>query len=526
MGDSWKRYLNSLISKLDVVTPVTVGFFINTTPRPDQPETFTSRLKLFMDQHDDTTKTQVEYGPIWAPSHRVSVYKLMTAFEDIDKVRNTMSNYKPGPHDDVYICMMQFSSLPDAQKTKMVRCQAEYSTNIRSLFLTGIKSIQGTITTEESSDNHQSVARWIHDRMTSYNKRMFTRVYCAVGGVVELHVHKESFKEAIEWVRLATSEIALQLSEDKMGEVFLDPKTAQETIATNPEWKPHSLSAIVDTFPEPTTTPQSSRRRRAIVGIDYAKTSARNTSKVFQKGRGKGANKQHNNRTTAQGPQKEAAVVTPPANAWAGGTRTYTASPKYAINTSVSTDTNDHEEEDDMDLDSESIMPTTPKAGINKYKQAAEVTDKRLGALERRMEKIAQSQVTTTENIDKLTQAQKTTSNNTDKLMVAIVANKRETDNYHIETVGIMNAFQASLNDQNKSMNDVNQMMAKLNAKMDTIIKPSEGETQASTAQPSAETPPHWQDSFADDEDEINIADSYLNNTFSSDAMQSAADEQ
>lgn len=152
---------------LDVVTPVVVGFFINTTPRPDKPEVFTNRLKQFTDTQDDTTKTQVEYGPIWAPNHRVSVFKLMTAFDDMDKVRYTMNQYKPGLHDDIYICMMEFSSLSDAQKIKMTRCQAEYSTNIRSLFLTGIKSIQGTLTPIKEGGNNQSVSHWIHDRMTS-----------------------------------------------------------------------------------------------------------------------------------------------------------------------------------------------------------------------------------------------------------------------------------------------------------------------------------------------------------------------
>ena len=67
---------------LDVVTPATVGFFINTTPRPDKQETFNNRLTQLINKHDTVTKTQVEYGPIWAPNHRVSVFKLLTAFED------------------------------------------------------------------------------------------------------------------------------------------------------------------------------------------------------------------------------------------------------------------------------------------------------------------------------------------------------------------------------------------------------------------------------------------------------------
>lgn len=84
----------------------------------------------------------------------------------------------------------------------------------------------------------------------------------------------------------------------------------------------------------------------------------------------------------------------------------------------------------------------------------------------------------------------------------------------------------------NKSMNNVNAMMAKLNVKAGmTATTNNEGETNFSSNQQGTDgpQPDMWeQESFAiDDEDdnEININDSHLNQTFSSDAMESAADE-
>ena len=40
---------------LDVVTPTAVGFFVNTAPRADQPETFNNRVSAFISNHDDGT---------------------------------------------------------------------------------------------------------------------------------------------------------------------------------------------------------------------------------------------------------------------------------------------------------------------------------------------------------------------------------------------------------------------------------------------------------------------------------------
>ena len=181
-----------------------------------------------------------------------------------------------------------------------------------------------------------------------------------------------------------------------------------------------------------------------------------------------------------------------------------------------------------MDLDAAEATGTKATAGINKHKQAAAVTEKRLGSLKRNMEKMMQAQSNANDNINKLTQTQKTTSNNTDKLMVAIQANKRETDRNHIETVGIMNRFQASLNNLTASMHDANAAMANLNAKAGVTATLNEGEIHFSSNQlgNAGPQPDMWeQESFIiDDEDEININDSHLNETFSSDAMNSAAD--
>ena len=92
---------------------------------------------------------------------------------------------------------------------------------------------------------------------------MFTRVYGAVNGVVELHTSPENIKEAIEWARLAKKEIAGQLNGNSMIEVFEDPEEALDAMDTLPSWKPHSLSEKVALMDEPTLVTQA---RRILVG--------------------------------------------------------------------------------------------------------------------------------------------------------------------------------------------------------------------------------------------------------------------
>ena len=189
---------------LDVVTPTAVGFFVNMAPRADKPETFYNRFSLFMDQFNTgNIKYQFEYGPIWAPNNRVSVFKLMSAFEDKDALRSIMENFHNGPNEDTYVCMTEYGSLPDAQKIKIIRTQAEYAANHRSLFIEGYNSVRGKLCPgeDEEEEEYPTVAHWIYDRPTSYGKHMFMRVYGAIDGIVKLHAHKDNIKEVTDWAR-------------------------------------------------------------------------------------------------------------------------------------------------------------------------------------------------------------------------------------------------------------------------------------------------------------------------------------
>ena len=104
--------------------------------------------------------------------------------------------------------------------------------------------------------------------------------------------------------------------------------------------------------------------------------------------------------------------------------------------------------------------------------------------------------------------------------MTALVSNKKETDRNHIETVNIMNAFQAS-------MNNVSIMMAKLNKKQTDMANGEEIQFSSQDT-PQLDHSPMW-DSFDDPDDNEadhnNTEASHLQN-YSSDAdMEGAADE-
>lgn len=500
LNDNPRIFLS--VNQLDVVTPTAVGFFINTTPRPDKPETFTNRFNEFLQQHDENIKIQIEFGPIWAPNNRVSVPKLMAAFDDKEQLRRILSHYQAGPNDDTYVCMTEFSSLPDAQKIKMIRCQAEYSMNIRSLFIDGFKSIQGEMGPgNEAKSARLSVGHWIFNRETSYGNRMFTRVYSAVNGVVELHVKKENIKEATDWARLATSEIASELNDHSMIEVFINPHEAMESIGDNPEWKPHSLGAKIDKLAEPTAT-TIPRQRREQVNMDYAKTNEkRNNNAAKTSNKNKGATKQDNRRKADEKIATTAATVS----------KNYVVAPKFACNSKKAADSDD----EDMELEPMTDDTSKPKAGINKYKQAAAANEQRIGKLEEQMVKIMTNQKDANSNIDKLVAGHKTSANNIDKLIVATAANKRDADRKYEESGRIMFEFQSS-------MKNIEQMLG--------CMKSSNRDEEvhfSSTMNTGQEGPnADWDSSIEYDESNNNPEASHLKTNYSSDAvMDGAADE-
>ena len=464
---------------LDVVNPTTVGFFINTAPRADKPETFNKRFSMFMTAHNTHTKYQFEYGPIWAPNNRVSVFKLMAAYADKDAIRSAMENYQSGPNEDTYVCMTEYGSLPDAQKIKIIRTQAEYAANHRSLFIEGFNSISGKLQPggeEDDSTDYESVAHWIYDRPTSYGERMFTRVYGAVDGVVELHAHKNNIKEATDWARLATKEIAGQLNAEGLTAVFTYPEEALDAMESLPAWKPHALSARVEIMPEPTNTIQQPRRSRTVT-IDYSK--ANKTKKAIATAgstKKATATKARNNTVTTPD-----AIGTATHPAWCGYGPPSTTAQLYDSNHSAASDEHGTDNED---METSTLTPatqsTTSKRGVNKYKVAAEATEKRLESLEEGMLKLQESQQLSTRNIIKLAAEQRITSKNivqatqgVDKLVKIVTDNKevakaqyeaatlatKETADQLAQSFLLMKALDSSMQNQRTLMQNLEARM-------------------------------------------------------------------
>ena len=426
---------------LNVVTPSVVGFFTNMCPRPDMPETFEERLKQFIGPYNEDLKYQVEFGPIWAPGHRMNVFKLMAAYEDKEELRIIMENFPSHNDTDSYICMTEYGSLPVEQKIKTIRCQVEYASTYRSLFIQGYKSIQGPLRegANEADDvaGTYPVAYWIFNRETSYGKQMFTRVYEATGGSVELHTHKNTYKEATDWARLATSEIATQLNNASMKSVFWDPADADTLRATQPVWKPHTLSARVERLAEPQII-DNPRRRRDTVSIDYSMTNSK--KKGTQPARA--ATPQANNPRTPQGRGSHAGRggggVTP-------STTTYNYTTKQVVTQEEQPMTTTHEIKKNPINSTET---TNKAAGINRYnQQVTDVADKRLGILERQMAQLAAAQAETNKSINKVATGQKINNQNITKLIAAVGHNKQDADNKHHHSATAINNIQQSLTD-------------------------------------------------------------------------------
>ena len=454
---------------LTVVTPTAVGFFINTIPRPDKPDVFSKRLERFMENNNGNIKFQIEYGPIWAPNHRVSVTKLMAAYEDKEAIRSIMEHYDSSPNNDTYVCMTEFGSLADEQKIKVIRCQMEYASNNRSIFIAGFKAIYCEMRTgadpDQDPDGLETVAYWIYNRTTSHGQKMFTRVYSAIDGHVELHVQKHNFKEANDWARLATSQVAGQLNDESIAKVFIDPDEAMCAYSIAPEWKPHSLAAKVAALAEPQIVNQQ-RGRRATVNIDYAKGNTKRAAVAQANNKRAGDAKQRSsNRYTSKTAHQASNV----SNVWTGG-NTYTVSKSTGTTTSVQQPVNENEDEDgDKKMsdgtNEETPKKTTTKAAASKTSNYTDVTAQRLGNLERAMEKLATSNQQTNKGMLQLASTQRTTATQVSNLVQSVNTNKKDADDKHAETMEIMNGFNTTFGKFQESFKSVGTTLEQMNKK-------------------------------------------------------------
>ena len=481
LNDTPRIYLTP--NFLDVVNPTTVGFFVNAAPRADKPDTFTDRLEMFMNKNNTSgIKYQIEFGPIWAPKNRVSVFKLMTAFEDKEAARNIMEGFQAGPNEDTYVCMTEYGSLPDPQKIKIIRRQAEYAANHRSLFIEGYKSIHGKLRPgdeEDDSTDYESVAHWIYDRPTSYGQRMFTRVYGAVNGVVELHSTKDNIKEATDWARLANSEIGRLTNEEGMHAVFMHPEEALDAMESLPAWKPHSLSARIELLAEPAELTQTPRRNRRIVSIDYAKINKTKKANATTAA----AKKQAKTRTTARNTSEHMPTnVNATHPAWCGFGPPSTMAKANMTNQDATYDTATPDT-DDMEISTFTpATQTTSKQGVNKYKKAAEETEKRLWNIEESLIKLSDSQQQANTTMTNLSIAQRVNANkvniaaeSVDKLVKIVTDNKEDADDKYkaaAATMGKVAGQQDEAHSLMKAFTSSMQNMQLLMENMESRMKP------------------------------------------------------
>ena len=257
---------------LSVVTPVLVGFFVNNYPRHDSPETFHVRVDNYIRTYDPEIRYQVDLGPIWAKGRKMTVYKIMTSLENKENLRAIMNYHENYGNIDEYVCAAEFFSLTDEEKAKMIIHQVEFCNKNKSIFIHGIKDIYVPvrIDAEEGDEVGQgTVAKWLNGRLTSYGKKMFTRVYQACNGTVELYVEAAHHKEAMDWARLSTSEIAKELNEKSMEEFFIDPQDAYDKMAVQPEWKPHTLGKRIEHLVTPDATTKTNHARKQAVTLSY-----------------------------------------------------------------------------------------------------------------------------------------------------------------------------------------------------------------------------------------------------------------
>jgi hypothetical protein len=197
------------------------------------------------------------------------VCKLMTAQEDKETLRSIMTAHNNLVAQVQYICASEYYSLNNEDKTKIIATQLELMNKTRSIFIACIKTIFCNLRLdvmeerEEGNKNggdNEDLASWLVNITTGLGKPMFTRIHEAQNGLVELYMTPANHKEAIDWAGLATSEIAKELSDKSMEEVFIDVQDTNNKLTRNPDWTPHTLAKRVKHL-TPSESPQQTRRR-------------------------------------------------------------------------------------------------------------------------------------------------------------------------------------------------------------------------------------------------------------------------
>lgn len=122
--------------------------------------------------------------------------------------------------------------------------EVDFCAKIKSIFIHGFKDIYVPLRTdaaEKDVEGTRTLANWLRKRLASYGPENFSHVYQAQNGTVELYTPTANHKDAINWARLSTSEIAKELNGKSMEEIFINPNDVYDKLAVQPEWKPHTL---------------------------------------------------------------------------------------------------------------------------------------------------------------------------------------------------------------------------------------------------------------------------------------------
>jgi hypothetical protein len=531
---------------LSVVTPVLVGFFVNVYPRPDKPEAFEGYLDAIIKNRDETLEYQIDFGPVWAKNKKMSVYKLMTAQEDKERLRSIMAETNGGDNETQYVCASEYYSLSDEDKTKIVASQLDFMNNTRSIFIPGIKTVLCNLLLDEmtgddddiNNGDEDTLADWLFQRETGAGERMFTRIYEARNGLVELYVKPQHHKEAIDWARLATSEIAKELSDRSMKEIFVDVEDATNQLATQPDWKPHTLSQRVEHL-KPSESPQQTRRRQP-VAISYATT---NTEKKVTEKKKNAKVKKDTTANNSKAVGTQATVKSTTNLAWMipgtidsapqseakehSKTVSKLGSNKYKIAHAAQDERMDHFEASIEAMAKASTnMKDDPRIGRLEEAMAAlikatsaKTDDPRIDKLESSIEAIAQSQHNTVEAIKQVIEGQGETKAFVRSLTEKVRYNKKQADEDHKLMTEAMKSFHDSLVQSQTMINALQR------------VSESPIRKKRATMQPGTNS-----DDYSDEESSFNStkmgplsAVSHPDATFQSDAnmdnMKGAADE-
>jgi hypothetical protein len=251
------------INELDDINPYKVGFLENLIPRMETLNMHTHRLRSMMPS--DAPKFQLQLGPLWGGNGEKTRVVLIQSDE---KNRDILKQMLEEMHAAKLVSFFPwtcFMSCKPEQKSTVVKRINTRRANYRSLLISGFRDNDDNIPMKLSNSNDDDkltkigVTEFLQTMVkTSGGEKLFHYVYPPYYGTREVIVTLQNFSQALSYTQIAHGELARNMDDEAIEEVFLNPENAKQEAVKKP-WV--SIDRVVNIVPTVKNTNEYNPKR-------------------------------------------------------------------------------------------------------------------------------------------------------------------------------------------------------------------------------------------------------------------------